>query len=84
MDNISLKIYTPEGSIFEGMVSAVTLPGSLGTFAILKNHSPIISSLSKGKIKYTSKGKETEIEVVDGFVEGNDNCVTVCIESFTK
>lgn len=84
MDKIALRIYTPEGSIFEGMVSAVTLPGSMGTFTILKSHSPIISSLSKGKIKYTSKGKDTEIEVKDGFVEGKEDSVTVCIESFTK
>lgn len=84
MDNIALRIYTPEGSIFEGMVSTVTMPGSKGAFTILKNHSPIISSLSKGKIVFTSKGKVTEIEVIDGFVEVKNNSVTVCIESFKK
>lgn len=84
MDNIALRIYTPEGSIFEGKVSAVTLPGSRGAFTILNNHSPIISSLSKGIIKYTNEGNTAEIKVVDGFVEVKDNSVTVCKESFTK
>lgn len=84
LDNITLNIYTPEGSIFEGMVSAITLPGSIGTFTILNNHSPIISSLEKGTIKYTVKGETTEVGIQDGFVEGKGNTVTVCIESIVK
>lgn len=84
MDKIRLKIYTPEGSICDKMVSAVTLPGSHGRFTILNNHSPIISSLEKGIIKYTSEGEETELEVSEGFVEGKYNNVAVFIESYSK
>lgn len=84
MDKIRLKIYTPEGSICDKMVSAVTLPGSLGRFTILNNHSPIISALEKGIIRYTSGGVETELEVSEGFVEGRDNNVDICIESYIQ
>lgn len=66
------------------MVSAVTLPGSSGRFTILLNHSPIISSLQKGQIKYTSEGVTTELEVSEGFVEGKENNITVCIEAYKQ
>lgn len=84
LDNITLHIYTPEKSIFEGKVSAITLPGSFNTFTILKNHSPIISSLTKGSIKYTANNKIAEVGIKDGFVEAKDNIVTVYIESIEE
>ena len=45
-----LEIITPDKNIFEGEVKLVQVPGSKGTFEILKNHAPIISTLEKGKI----------------------------------
>lgn len=84
MDQIKLKIYTPDGIVCDEMVSSITLPGSLGRFTILNNHSPIISSIDKGKIKYISNDETTEIESSEGFVEGKDNNVTIYIEWIAK
>ncbi len=84
MDKIKLQIYTPEGCICDEMISEVTLPGTLGRFTILVNHSPIISSLEQGNIRYISKGEATQIGIKEGFVEGNMNNVTVYTESYTK
>ena len=38
-------------SLFTGDVSSVQLPGSEGSFQILNNHAPIVSTLKKGEIK---------------------------------
>ncbi len=79
-DVISLHIVSPEGTLVEKAVSAVTLPGTLGPFEVLKNHAPIISSLEKGDIVYVSEGAEQRLSIASGFVEVRDNQVDVCVE----
>ena len=80
MDVIKLHIVSPEGTLVETTVSAVTLPGTLGPFEVLKNHGAIISSLEKGDIVYVSEGAEQRLPIASGFVEVRDNQVDVCVE----
>ena len=80
MDAISLHIVSPEGTLVETTVSAVTLPGTLGPFEVLKNHAALISSLEKGDIVYVSEGAEQRLPIASGFVEVRDNQVDVCVE----
>ena len=47
---LQLKIVSPEKVVFQGEVESVLVPGTLGSFEILKDHAPIISSLEVGKI----------------------------------
>ncbi len=76
-----LEILTPETTFYSGEVDSITLPGTLGSFQILNNHAPIISSLKKGMLSFTAEGRIQEMEVVDGFVEISHNKVTVCLDS---
>ena len=48
-----LEILTPDKKIFAGEADAVRVPGSKekGSFEILNNHAPIISSLTSGIIR---------------------------------
>ena len=80
MDVIKLHIVSPEGTLVETTVSAVTLPGTIGPFQVLKNHGAIISSLEKGDIVYVSGGKESRLSIAEGFAEVRDNKVDVCVE----
>ena len=80
MDCIALHIVSPEGTLVEQAVSAVTLPGTVGPFEVLKDHGAIISSLTKGDIVYVSGGKETRLPIAEGFVEVRNNQVDVCVE----
>ncbi|MDD4631512.1 MAG: ATP synthase F1 subunit epsilon [Proteiniphilum sp.] len=75
-----LEIVTPEQTFFRGEVDSVTLPGVSGSFQILNNHAPLISSLKKGMLAFSADGKESEMEITDGFVEVNHNNVTVLID----
>ena len=80
MDVIHLHIVSPEGTLVEQAVSAVTLPGTLGPFEVLKNHAALISSLENGEIVYVSEGAEQRLPIASGFVEVRDNQVDVCVE----
>jgi len=76
-----LEIITPDKKIFEGETRSVTLPGSSGSFQILKNHAPIISTLSKGTIKVMDgNNKEHSFFVESGVVENKKNKIIVLLE----
>jgi F-type H+-transporting ATPase subunit epsilon len=77
-----LEIITPDKKVFEGDVNLVQLPGSKGSFTLLKNHAPIISTLDKGTIRvvYTLE-KEYFFKVSGGVVENLENKVIVLVES---
>jgi len=77
-----LEIITPDKKIYSGPVKLVSLPGSNGTFEILKHHAPIISTLVKGKIKVVEESnEELFFDVEGGIVENKDNKIIVLAES---
>ena len=78
---LKLKIVTPERIAFDGEVSSVLVPGSMGQFEILTGHAPIISTLDKGVVEYgLPKGEKVQLEVLGGFVEVQQNAVSLCVE----
>ena len=78
-----LEIITPDKRIYSGEVKLVQLPGTVGSFEILKNHAPIISTLDKGKIKVEEEnGQILYFDVDGGIVENKDNKIIVLVESF--
>lgn len=46
-----LDIITPESKVFSGSINSVQFPGLNGSFQVLENHAPIISSLKEGVLK---------------------------------
>ncbi|MBT3382870.1 MAG: ATP synthase F1 subunit epsilon [Prolixibacteraceae bacterium] len=77
-----LEIITPDKKIFEGEVKRVQLPGSKGSFEILKNHAPIISTLDKGTIKIVDEsGNVKRFDVDGGVIENKTNKIIVLVET---
>jgi F-type H+-transporting ATPase subunit epsilon len=76
-----LEIITPDRKVFEGEVVSAIFPGSLGSFQVLKNHAPMISSLAKGPITYESKDGKHSVMVSGGVVEILENKIVVMAES---
>lgn len=75
---MNLQIITPESKLFEGEVKLVQVPGSSGSFEVLKNHAPIISTLESGTIKIiTNKDKKETIEINSGIIEVKTNKITI-------
>ena len=78
---LKLKIVSPERIEFDGEVESVLVPGSQGQFEILKDHAPIISTLDKGLVEYgLPKGQKVQLEILGGFVEVQQNVVSLCVE----
>ena len=76
-----LEIITPDKKIFEGEVSVAQFPGTTGSFEILNDHAPIISTLAKGKIKVIDSEKKTQFfEIKSGVVEVLKNKIIVLAE----
>lgn len=76
-----LEIITPDRKVFEGEVESATFPGSNGSFQVLNNHAPIISSLAKGDLVYKTRDGAKIIRVDGGVVEVKNNKVIVLAES---
>ncbi len=75
-----LKIISPEKVIFKGEVESVLVPGTIGSFEILNNHAPIVSSLEHGKVVYATKEGKKQLDINGGFVEVQKNIVSLCVE----
>jgi len=75
------QLLTPNGSEFDGDIIGIKVPGSEGKFEMLYNHAPIISTLTYGKVEiHTADDKVLKFAVSGGFVEMNDNDVTLLAE----
>ena len=75
-----LEILTPEKKLYTGEVTSVMFPGTAGTFEVLQNHAPLISTLDAGKIRVRpAQGEDQYFEVDAGFVEVLNNVVTVMV-----
>jgi F-type H+-transporting ATPase subunit epsilon len=78
---MDLEILTPERKLFSGEIYGVQLPGIIGSFEILEKHAPLVSALSKGKIKVLKDKNNSIIYTIDGgFVEVLKNKVSVLVE----
>lgn len=77
---MTLEIISAHEITFKGEVTAVTLPGELGSFTVLKNHAALISVLSKGVVRYsTPDGNENSFPIEGGIADVNNNVVSVCV-----
>lgn len=77
-----LEIITPDKKVFEGEVNLVQVPGSKGSFTILKNHAPIISTIDEGMITVKEvSGSEKHYNVSGGVIENLENKIIILVES---
>lgn len=76
-----LEIITPEKKLYSGEVKSVKLPGTAGSFGVLKNHAPLISSLKKGTVKIVDEQKQNHaFPIKGGVVEILKNKIIVLAE----
>ena len=50
-----LEIVSPEATLFSGEVESVIVPGTAGSFQMLNNHAPIVSTLKEGTVTISGK-----------------------------
>lgn len=77
---MKLEILTPDKKVFEGDVRSVTVPGTMGSFEVLKDHAPIISTLEDGKVIIRQDNTEETIFIKGGVIEVLNNNIMVLAE----
>jgi len=81
MDMLKLEIVTPDGSIYNGEASEVTLPGSEGEFTVLPEHASVLSLLDAGIVDFVKPdSKKISVVINSGHVKVNEQKVTVLVE----
>lgn len=82
MAQLQLEIITPNKISYKGDVQAVTVPGTLGSFQILYNHAPIISTFEIGVIKVEiSNNEKIFFATSGGTVEVLNNNIRILADS---
>lgn len=78
---MKIEIVTPERKIYDGEISLVQAPGANGSFELMDNHAPIISTLKAGTIKLeTNFGDKVFFEINSGILECLENKVIILAE----
>lgn len=76
-----LEIVTPDEKVYTGEVKLVQVPGADGSFEVLKNHAPIISTLNAGKVKIVEDNDEEKFfDISKGVLEVNRNKIVLLAE----
>jgi F-type H+-transporting ATPase subunit epsilon len=81
-ENIKLEVVTPEKNVVSEEAQIVAAPGTLGEFGVLRGHTPYMTTLKSGTIRYTDAGgSEKHVFVSGGFAEALPDKVTILAES---
>jgi F-type H+-transporting ATPase subunit epsilon len=74
---LTVKIIAPDKVVWDGTADEVILPSATGELGILSNHAPLVSALGIGVLQVKSKGQTTKLAVMGGFVEVENNEITI-------
>lgn len=81
-DNIKLEVVTPENAVVSEEAKIVMVPGSEGEFGVLDGHTPFLTTLKIGMLRYIdTSGAEKAVFISGGFAEALPDKVTVLAES---
>ena len=82
MADLSIEIITPSKIAFKGNGKSVTIPGTVGSFQVLYNHAPIISTFEIGAIKVVlPDNKASYYATGGGTIEVLNNHVRILADS---
>jgi F-type H+-transporting ATPase subunit epsilon len=77
-----IEIITPDKKVFEGDIKSVRVPGKKGSFQVLKDHAPIISTLDSGSVFIVDQeGNEKIFEISGGVIEVKANKIILLADS---
>jgi F-type H+-transporting ATPase subunit epsilon len=78
---ILLEVVTPERQVLSTEVDEVSAPGALGYFGVLPGHTPFITTLGVGELRYRSGNQWEYLSITWGYAEVLPNKVTVLTET---
>jgi F-type H+-transporting ATPase subunit epsilon len=79
---MKIEIITPDKKVYEGDIKSVRVPGKKGSFQVLKDHAPIISTLEGGVVIIVdTDGKEIKYTIDSGVIEVKSNKIILLADS---
>ena len=81
-----LEIVSAERSLFSGEANFVVVPGVDGELGIFPNHTPLLTKIKPGTLKFHAKdeSEETLFFVAGGFLEVQPTVVTVLADTVVR
>ena len=80
-EKIKLELVTPYKRVLSEEVDEVTAPGSIGEFGVLPDHTSLLTTLKVGDLSYKQDGETFHVAVNWGYVEVEDDVMTVLVET---
>ena len=82
---MKIEIITPDSRIYTGEILSVRVPGKKGSFQVLKDHAPIISTLEKGPVIIADEqGQQIKYEITGGVIEVKKNRIILLADSVSE
>ncbi len=79
---MKIEIITPDRKVYEGDIKSIRVPGKKGSFQVLKDHAPIISTLENGTvIMIDQNDDEKRYQIDGGVIEVKVNKIILLAES---
>jgi F-type H+-transporting ATPase subunit epsilon len=79
---MKIEIITPDKRIYEGEIKSVRVPGKKGSFQVLKDHAPIISTLDNGPVRIIDEeNNEVIYDITGGVIEVKANRIILLADS---
>lgn len=78
---LSLKILTPDSTLFTGKVAKVVVPATDGELGVLPRHAPLVALLGMGELRATADGKVSRYAVFGGYMRVAKDEVVVLAEA---
>ncbi len=79
---MKIEIITPDRKVYEDEIKSVRVPGKKGSFQVLKDHAPIVSTLEKGTVRIIDlNDREILYEIDSGVIEVKMNRIILLAES---
>ena len=79
---MKIEIITPEKKVYEGDIKSIRVPGRKGSFQVLKDHAPIISTLDNGTVIMVDQdNNEKRYDIDGGVIEVKMNKIILLVES---
>jgi F-type H+-transporting ATPase subunit epsilon len=77
-----IHIITPEQAVYQGAITSLIAPSSLGYFGVWANHAPLITDIARGNITLRESAGKTKVfrSKGKGFLEVIKNKATLLLD----
>lgn len=76
---LSVKVITPDQTVWDDQVEEIILPSTTGQLGILSGHAPLLTALEVGVLRVRPSKEWKAIALMGGFAEVEDNEIKILV-----